>query len=210
MHGTHCKYFSLIPLLVFKNNFVLLICGYMCAETLVHILRYLSRICNNNKRYQLIIHYVFYNSSHMHLDYNDVRYIVYTWGFSCLDYSFNILISWSHKLGWTAGLPYLLSSDSTSDFWFYYYYYIYVYILSYHLCSIPMVFCSYHILPCMFLAWYHICISHHLLSLHAPVSVITTRFSLHAFWLEFNDTHVPDYACHLALTSPLIGEFWLP
>ena len=26
-------------------------------------------------------------------------YVVYRWGFSCLDYSFNILISWSRKLG---------------------------------------------------------------------------------------------------------------
>jgi len=31
--------------------------------------------------------------------YGDVRYKVYIWGFSCLDYTFNVLISWIGKLG---------------------------------------------------------------------------------------------------------------
>jgi len=35
----------------------------------------------------------------MNLTYDDVRYTVYRWGFSYLDYSFDVLISWSRKLG---------------------------------------------------------------------------------------------------------------
>jgi len=45
---------------------------------------------------------VFCNSGHMDLVYDDMGYMVYRWGFSYLDYSFDVLISWSRKLGCTA------------------------------------------------------------------------------------------------------------
>ena len=64
-------------MLVSNNNLTLLRCGYMCAGTLVHIPRHLSRTSYNNKRYQLIIRYVFCNSGHMDLDYDDMRYMIY-------------------------------------------------------------------------------------------------------------------------------------
>jgi len=50
----------------------------MCAETLVHIPRHLSRTGNNNnKRCQLIIRCVFCNLGRMDLDYGNMRYMVY-------------------------------------------------------------------------------------------------------------------------------------
>jgi len=33
----------------------------------------------------------------MDLAYDDVRYMVYRWGFHCFDYSFDVFISWSRK-----------------------------------------------------------------------------------------------------------------
>ena len=37
------------------------------------------------------------NSGYINSDYSDVRCMVYIWGFSCLDYFFDVLISWSRK-----------------------------------------------------------------------------------------------------------------
>jgi len=70
----------------------------MCTGILVNISRHLSTTSYNNQRCQLIIRCVFYNSGCMDLAYDDVRNTVYRWGFSCLDYSFDVLISWSRKL----------------------------------------------------------------------------------------------------------------
>ena len=80
MYGTHCKHYSLIPLLESNNNLDLLRCRYICAKTLVHIPRHLGR---TNNRCQ---------------DNNSL---------SCFATRFILLV-----------LPYLLSSDFTSDFWF--------------------------------------------------------------------------------------------
>jgi len=60
MCKTHCKYCSLIPPLVSKNNLALLICGYMCDGMLVHISRHLGKTSNNNKRCQLCIRCMLY------------------------------------------------------------------------------------------------------------------------------------------------------
>jgi len=97
-HRTHYKHKSWVSSSVSNNNLILLRCGYMCIGMLVHTSRHLSTTSYNNQRYQLIIHCVFYNSGCMDLAYDDVRYMVYRWGFSYLDYSFNVLISWSRKL----------------------------------------------------------------------------------------------------------------
>jgi len=40
--------------------------------------------------------------------------------------------------------------------------------------------------------------------------MLTTQISIHALWLGFIDTRVLIYARHLAFTTLLIGEFWLP
>ena len=98
-HETNCKHSSWVSSLVFNNNLTLLRCEYMCAGTLVHIPRHLSKTSDNNKRCQLIIHCMFCNSGRINLVYDDMRYMVYGWGFPCLNYSFDVLISWSHKLG---------------------------------------------------------------------------------------------------------------
>ena len=45
------------------------------------------------------------------------------------------------------------------------------------------------------------------LSACSCMSVLTTRFSIHDFRFRFIDTHVPDYARHLAFIIPLVGEF---
>ena len=46
---------------------------------------------------------MFCNSGCIYSDCDNVRYTVYRWWFSSLDYSFNVLISWSRNLGCTAG-----------------------------------------------------------------------------------------------------------
>jgi len=38
------------------------------------------------------------NSSCICSGYGDIGYVVYIWGFSCLDYSFDVLILWNRKL----------------------------------------------------------------------------------------------------------------
>jgi len=210
MYGTHCKHCSLIPPLVSNNNLALLRCGYMCAGTVVHILRHLGRMSNNNKRCQLIIHCMFSNSGRIDLVYDDVRYVVYIWEFLCLDYSFDVLILWSRKLGLYRCICCICPSGFTSKFFviiFYYYYIIFIYILVYHLCSIPPVSRSYHIIPCMFPAWYHLlslcllmyacahntifntCSFDSDLSIHVCLSLHATWHSLHhslgSFWLPW-------------------------
>jgi len=85
------------------------------------------------------------------------------------------------------------------------YYIIPTYILHYHLCSIPQVYCSYLIIPWVFPAWYHLLYIY--LLLHACVH--DTIFNA-CLWFRFIDTRVLIYARHLAFTSPLVGEFWLP
>jgi len=96
----------------------------------------------------------------MNSGYSDVRYMVYIWGFPCLDYPFDVLTSQISNMG-------LYS-------WFYHIYF-----------TCRLLTCS-----CM--------------------PMLTTRFSIHTPWLGFIYTYVLIYACHLALTSPLIREFWLP
>ena len=58
---------------------------------------------------------------------------VYRWGFPYLDYSFDVLVSWSRDLNlydrFCLLLPFLLVLDFTSDFLFYDYYAIPVHIL---------------------------------------------------------------------------------
>jgi len=50
----------------------------------------------------------------------------------------------------------------------------------------------------------------HFLCAIFPRSVLRTRFSVHTLWLGFIDTHMLTCARHLAFTTPLVGEFWLP
>jgi len=48
----------------------------------------------------------FCNSGCINSDYDNLRYMVYRWDFSCLDYSFDVLIAWSRwsrNLSCTAG-----------------------------------------------------------------------------------------------------------
>jgi len=40
----------------------------------------------------------FYNSGCVHSNYDNIGRKVYRWGFPCLDYSFDILVSWSCQL----------------------------------------------------------------------------------------------------------------
>jgi len=103
-------------------------------------------------------------------------------------------------------LPSLLSSGFTSDFWFYdHYYIIAAYILLYHSCSIPPVTYSRLIISCVFPTWYHLLYIYLLLYACAHDTVFNA-----CLWFRFIDTHVFIFVRHLALASPLAGEFWLP
>ena len=96
----------------------------------------------------------------------------------------------------------LLLSGFTSNFWFYDYYYIIpAFILSYHLCSIPLISCSYYIIPCIFSAWYHLLSLCRLLYACAYDTVYNT-----CLWLGFIDTRVPVHARHLASPYHSLGS----
>jgi len=197
MHRTHCKHCSLMPLLVSNNNLVLLRCGYVCAGMLVHIPRNLSRTSKNNKRWKLIIHCVFCNSRRMDLVYDDVRYMVYRWGFPYLDYSFDVL---SHEaVNWDVPLvfPYLLSLGFTMDFLFYFYYYIYAYILV-AFYSTGLLLLSYYIMHV--LSWYHNCIFPYLLSLYLLLYVYTHDTIFNTCF--FNS----DLSIHICLSLWLVSK----
>jgi len=133
-----------------------------------------------------------------------MRYVVYRcfliWIIPSMYLSHEALI-----LVCTASFVVLLSSGFTLDLWFYDYYYyniLYVHILSYCWCSIPLVSCSYHIIPCMFPTWYHLLYLYLLLYACAHDTIFNTLL-----WLEFIDTHVLNPARHLAFVTPLVGEF---
>ena len=146
-----------------------------------------------------------------------MRYNVYIWGFSYLDYSFDALVSWSHKLSFYS--------------WF----------CSHSVLSVLLILCCFLSLGdnsgCMNSrygdVWYMVCIwgfsclnyffdviisQIHNLSLYnwfchiylMPLAcscefMLTTRFSINAFPFEFIDTCVLVYASHLTLILSHIG-----
>ena len=119
-----------------------------------HILRYMERTSsNNNNKVLIIIRCVVCNSGCIHSDYDDMRYTVYRWGFSCLDYSFYILILLSHNLGCTSGFAMFAFIGFNSNFQFYYYYIIYSWF--YHLSTTLLVSCCYHIVYNLSLTWHY-------------------------------------------------------
>jgi len=68
-----------------------------------------------------------------------------------------------------------------------------------------LVTCSYHLISCMFLAWYR------LLSLYLLLHVCAHDTVFDAWlWFSFIDTRVLIFARHLSFASPLVGEFCLP
>jgi len=150
---------------------------------------------------------VFCNSGHIDLAYDDVRYTVYSWGFSCLDYSFDVL---SHKaINWVCAtdvVAVLAFIGFYIRFLVYdHYYIITAYILLYHLCSISQVSCSYLIIPWVFSAWYRLLSLYLLMYAYAHDTIFNA-----CLWFEFIDTRVLFYACHLSFASWLIGEFDFP
>jgi len=99
----------------------------------------------------------------------------------------------------------LLPSGFTSNFRLYDYYIRVTYILLCHLCSIPPVFCSSLIILWVFRTWYRLLYIYLLLYACAHDTIFNA-----SLWFGFIDTRVLIYAHHLALASPLAGEFWLP
>jgi len=152
----------------------------------------------------LIIRCVFCNSGRMDLDYGNLRYMVHKWGFLCLDYFYNILISWNHKLGCTAGFVVFAFIG--------FYFEFFILLLLYYICvhpGLPLVYyptglllLSYYTLHVPYLisqfiagieSRFHNCISHQLLSLPAPVYLC----SWHDFlYMLFN----LDLSIHVCLT----------
>ena len=99
----------------------------------------------------------------------------------------------------------LLPSGFTSDFRFYdYYYIIAAYIILYHLCFIAPVSYSYLINT--------MCIPY-LISLAIYLTASVCLCSQHDFQCMFMSQiyryTCAIFACHLAFTIPLVGEFWL-
>ena len=81
-----------------------------------HIPRYMGQTSNNNNRFQLLIpvtpamhvvipvlyfpfdFHMICNSDSIRLDIRWHEITVYGWGFPCLDYSFDVLVSWDRDL----------------------------------------------------------------------------------------------------------------
>ena len=163
----------------------------MCAGMLVHISRHLGKTSNNNKRCQLFIHCMFCNSGCINLVYDNVRYTVYIWGFPCLDYSSDVLISWSHKLGlyhWCCHICF-----HASDFWFVIIIILYLLTSCFTTCVLfhqsPTLILLYHEYSLLDIACY--------LSTCFCMLVLTTRFSMH------NDDS--DLSIHVCLSLQPFG-----
>jgi len=103
-------------------------------------------------------------------------------------------------------LPCLLLSGFTLNFRFYdHYYIIAAYILPYSLYFIPPVSCPYPIKTWVIPTWYHLLYIYLLLCACAHDTIFNA-----CLWFRFIDARIFIYARHLALASPLAGEFWLP
>ena len=167
---------------------------------------------------------LFCNSDCIHSDYDNVSYLVYTWGFLCLHYFFDVLISWSRKLSlykWFCPysvltvLPILwcfLSLRNSSGYINSGYsdarYKVYIWGFLYLDYSFDVLISRISNLGVYnwFCHFYFTC---YLISCFC-MSVLTTWFSVHAVWLGFIDTRVVIYARHLAFILPLVGEFLIP
>ena len=151
----------------------------MCARTLVHTSRHLGRMSNNNnKRCQLIVCCMFHNSNCIDLVYDDVKYMVYRWGFSYLDYSFDVLISWNHKLGlylWFCRICFHLVLRRISDFKIIIII-LYMFTSCFPTCVLfyqsPVLIMLYHACSLLDIAYY--------LSVCSCMLVLTTWFLIHA------------------------------
>jgi len=180
----------------------------MYVGMLVHIPRHLSRTSYNNKRCQLIIRCVFCNLGRIDLAYNDVRYTVYRWGFSSFDCSFDVLISWSRKLGLHR--------------WFYHicFHWILLQISGFVIIIIVLYTIT---------SWLTTCVLFHqsstIIILYRTYSLFDITYYLSAcscmpcswydfqyilFWFRFIDTRVVIPARRLTFTTPFVGGFWLP
>jgi len=174
----------------------------VCAlsHTPWHIPRYMSWT-SNNKRCQLIIYCVFCNSGCKDLAYDDVRYTVYRWGFSYLDYSFSVLISWSRKLGlycWFCHICFHRVLLRISDI-------IIIILLLYMFRSwLPLVLYSTSLLFLLYYTMHVPCLIS--LTISACALCICSRhdFQYMLFWFGFIDTRVSVHARHLALALPLV------
>jgi len=126
---------------------------------------------------------MFCNLGRMDLVYDDVRYMIYRWGFPYLDYSFDVLISWNRKLGCTAG--FILFAFIGFYFRFLS---LLLLLLLYYTCihhGSPLV-CYPHWSPTLILL-YHVCslldITYYL-SAYSCMLVLTTQFSVYALLIQ--------------------------
>ena len=148
------------------------------------------------------------NSGCIYSDYEDVRYMVYRWGFPCLDYSFDVLISWSYKRSlyrWFWRIRFHRILLQISDF-------IIIIIILHSLHpALPLVF---YFTSLLILSYYikHVpCLISFTISLSALVCPCSRYdFQYMLFLFRFIDTRVLIPVRHLAFTILLVGEFWFP
>jgi len=138
--------------------------------------------------------------------------ICYIWGFSFLDYSFDVLVSWSRDLSlykWFCSyssllvlsiLCYFLSLGDNSGCMNsgdgYASYIVYIWGFSYLDYSFNVLISRIRNLS-LYNWFYHIYFTWCLITCSC-VFMLTTRFSIHAFRFGFINTRVLVYACHLA------------
>jgi len=169
---------------------------------------------------------LFCNSGCIHSDYGEVRHKVHRWRFHYFYYSFDVLVSWSHKLSlysWFCMYSVLLALSILSILWYFLslgdnsgymnsgygdvWYTVYIW-------GFPCLDYSFDVLISrignlgLYNWFYNIYFTCYLFTCSFML-MLTTRFSIHALWLRFIDTHVLIYTRYLAFTTPLVGEFWL-
>ena len=146
----------------------------------------------------------------MDLAYDDVRYTAYRWGFPYLDYSFDVLILWSRKLGlyrWFFHICFHQVLLQICSFVI-----IIIIIILYMFTSCHTTCVLFHQSPALIIV-HHACslldITYYLFTCSC-ISVLMTRFSMHIYKSDLS-IHVCLFL-HATWHSPYhsLGSFWLP
>jgi len=145
------------------------------------------------------------NSSCMNSDYGDMRLRVYRWGFSYLNYFFDVL---------THEAIYWVCTTSFAVFALIRFYFRFLVLLLYHIClhpDLPLVFYSTSLLFLSYYIMHAPCFISLTISACFYMPVLTTQFFITCSFDSDLSIHVC-FSMHATWHSPyhLLGSFWLP
>ena len=98
------------------------------------------------------------NSGCIYSYHDNMKYTIYRWGFRCLDYSFDVLISWSRNLSCTASFAVFSFIEFLFRFSVLLLLLLYYIFLALPLYITSLISCYYRIVHSLSLAWYYTCI----------------------------------------------------